>query len=95
MLQHLYKGNVVLMTLHCHFAGATPFNRAHFGRGTGRILLDNLLCNSRETRLIDCPHNGIGVHNCVHSEDAGIRCQRKFLLYVAINPSMLLTKKLR
>ena len=80
MLQHLDRGNVIFMMLHCHFAGATPFYRAYYGRGTGRILLDNLLCNGRETRLIDCPHNGIGVHNCVHSKDAGIKCQRKLLL---------------
>ena len=63
--------------LSCRFPGATPFYRAQYGQGTGPILLDNLLCNSRETRLIDCPHNGIGVHNCIHSEDAGLRCQCK------------------
>ena len=61
-------------------AGARVFFRAFFGQGTGDILLDNLLCNSRETRLVDCPHNGIGIHNCVHSEDAGLRCLRKLCI---------------
>ena len=42
--------------------------------GTGQIVLDNLRCTGRESRLIDCPHNGLGNHNCDHSEDAGIRC---------------------
>ena len=57
--------------------GVAIFYNAHFGKGTGPILLDNLFCNSRETRLIDCPHSGVGVHNCFHSRDAGLRCQRK------------------
>ena len=42
--------------------------------GTGLILLDNLFCRGTESRLVDCPHNGLGGHNCVHSEDAGVRC---------------------
>jgi hypothetical protein len=58
--------------------GATAFNRAFFGQGTGRILLDNLGCAGTETRLVDCPHNGIGIENCVHSEDAGLRCTGKY-----------------
>ena len=59
------------------FAGVSVFYYATFGQGTGPIFLDNLLCNSRETRLIDCPHSGIGVHNCAHYRDASLRCQRK------------------
>lgn len=31
-------------------------------------------CTGSETRLIDCPNNGVGVHNCVHTEDAGVTC---------------------
>ena len=60
-----------------HFAGVSVFYYAYFGQGTGPIFLDNLLCNSRETRLIDCPHSGIGNHNCAHYRDASLRCQRK------------------
>ena len=40
----------------------------------GGILLDNLRCTGRETRLIDCPHNGLNIHNCVHPNDVGVRC---------------------
>ena len=42
--------------------------------GTGQIVLDDLQCTGSESRLIDCPHNGLGNHNCDHSQDAGIRC---------------------
>ena len=43
--------------------------------GTGSILLDNVQCRGNESRILDCPHNGVGTHNCGHSEDVGVRCQ--------------------
>ena len=55
--------------------GAIARARAFFGQGSGDILLDNVGCTGTETRLIDCPNNGIGIHNCVHAEDAGVTCQ--------------------
>ena len=42
--------------------------------GTGQIWLDNVNCRGTETRLIDCPANTLGSHNCVHAEDAGVSC---------------------
>ena len=47
---------------------------ANFGRGTGPIFLDDLSCSGHEASLFDCPHRGIGSHNCVHDEDAGAVC---------------------
>ena len=65
------------MTMHhCNSctAGATALSRAAFGQGSGQIWLDNVACTSSERRLIECPANNIGTHNCAHSEDAGVRC---------------------
>ena len=45
-----------------------------FTNGVGQIWLDNVQCRGTEARLIDCPALPIGTHNCVHSEDAGVRC---------------------
>lgn len=45
-----------------------------FTSGTGAIFLDDVGCTGTENRLIECSHSGIGNHNCIHSEDAGVRC---------------------
>lgn len=46
-----------------------------FQNGNGQIWLDNVNCAGTETRLIACPRAGpVGTHNCVHSEDIGLRC---------------------
>ena len=68
--------------MHIVLTGATALSRATFGQGTGPILLDNVGCLGTETRLVDCPSNGLTVHNCAHSEDAGVRCICKSFMTV-------------
>ena len=60
----------------CHqlgYPGADmTYIRAEFGLGNGRIWLDDMQCIGTEKTLPDCSHSWI--HNCDHSEDAGLKC---------------------
>ncbi|XP_071490894.1 scavenger receptor cysteine-rich domain-containing protein DMBT1-like [Diadema antillarum] len=49
---------------------------AAFGEGSGEIVLDDVECIGNEAGLFDCPNAGPGIHNCAHSEDAGVRCSQ-------------------
>ena len=51
---------------------AQAVSSAFFGPGSGPIFLDDVRCSGSETGLLDCPSTS--QHNCVHSEDAGVRC---------------------
>ncbi|KXZ45588.1 hypothetical protein GPECTOR_53g81 [Gonium pectorale] len=41
---------------------------------TGPMLLDELGCTGDEARLLECPHNGWGRHDCEQAEAVGVRC---------------------
>ncbi|XP_071486134.1 scavenger receptor cysteine-rich domain superfamily protein-like [Diadema antillarum] len=63
------------------FANTTnAFRWAFFGGGTPKqpIFMDGLQCSGHETELTECEHNGWEIHNCVHSEDAGVRCHTEY-----------------
>ena len=55
-------------------SGAIAKKGAYFGQGSGSILLDNVQCTGNEASIFSCTHNGIGSHNCDHSEEAGVVC---------------------
>ena len=54
---------------------AVAFGNAHFGPGTGPILLDDLDCSGSESSLIDCLRSSYISCYYGHAEDAGVRCQ--------------------
>ena len=53
--------------------GATSTCCAHFGQGSGSILIDAVYCTGTETSLYQCEPKR-GNHICSHSRDAGVIC---------------------
>ena len=51
------------------------FSGAVFGQGIGIVFLDDVECTGQEMNILNCSHAGIGINNCFHFEDAGVRCQ--------------------
>ena len=73
---NLADGNVVCKQLG-YVRAERVFYTAHFGRGNGPIWMDGVQCGEGTNTLAECEHNGWGVHDCSHSEDAGVCCERQ------------------
>ena len=52
---------------------------AHFGRGTGNIVMDDLKCHGEELSITKCKRRSDGRHNCDHGEDAGVECSHEII----------------
>ena len=59
---------------------AVAIHSAFFGAGTGVIVMDDVSCTGRETRLVDCTYTT--THNCGHSEDVSVRCNQGLLCHI-------------
>ena len=66
--------HVVCRSLGFHSA-ASEAPWAIFGQGSGNIVLDDVQCAGTEDSLLNCPRRELGVHDCNHYEDAGVRCR--------------------
>ncbi|XP_014876458.1 deleted in malignant brain tumors 1 protein-like, partial [Poecilia latipinna] len=69
----LNDAQVVCSQLNCGVAVAAPHS-AHFGKGSDKILFDDVACTGSEIHLTRCSHRGYLVHNCSHHQDAGVIC---------------------
>uniref|UniRef100_A0A3B4D4W5 SRCR domain-containing protein n=1 Tax=Pygocentrus nattereri TaxID=42514 RepID=A0A3B4D4W5_PYGNA len=69
---------VVCRKMGCGTAVSAPHS-AHFGQGSGPILLDDVGCSGNESSITACSHKGFGEHDCSHGEDAGVTCSGKLI----------------
>ncbi|MBN3294237.1 WC11 protein, partial [Polypterus senegalus] len=62
---------VVCRQLRC---GEAVSAELEFGGGSGVIWLNKVKCRGTEAHLWDCQHEPLGKNDCVHKEDAGVKC---------------------
>lgn len=62
-----------------YFNASAAFGSARFGLGSCPILYNELSCTGNEKYISECAQRGTGVHNCSHSQDAGVVCEGKLV----------------
>ena len=69
----IYDAKVVCRQLGYQY-GVRALQGGRIRPGSGKIWLDDVHCTGSEQNLRSCSHAGWGIHNCRHSEDAGVEC---------------------
>ena len=57
-----------------YITGAVARQGAYYDEGKGAIYLDEVECSGSESQLLDCYHRSVGLRNCRHKDDAGVKC---------------------
>jgi len=71
----LNDANVVCKQLGYSMGASAARSSAYFREGSGIVWFDDVQCTGSEAHLYDCLNDGIGIHNCRHTEDAGVTCE--------------------
>lgn len=56
---------------------ALAFTGAHFGSGSGSIVMDDVSCATTSDQLLECASSPLLTSDCTHSQDAGVGCNGK------------------
>ncbi|XP_038648864.1 lysyl oxidase homolog 3B [Scyliorhinus canicula] len=68
--------NAMVLCRMMGFTTATGWTHsAKYGKGAGRVWLDNLDCRGTEKNVSQCKSLGWGQTDCTHEEDAGVVCK--------------------
>ncbi|XP_022100939.1 scavenger receptor cysteine-rich domain-containing group B protein-like [Acanthaster planci] len=65
----------------------SPLTGVYIPQGAGSILLDDVMCQGWEARLVDCGHLAMGSHNCGHHEDVYLACSVEDFSNIATMPA--------
>ena len=77
-VQNLEMSELLHFVFYC-MSGGSAYSNAHFGAGSGPIFLDDVQCTSSSSQLLECYSRPILSHNCLHSADAGVGCEGKYI----------------
>uniref|UniRef100_A0A8C0QJT9 Lysyl oxidase homolog n=1 Tax=Chelonoidis abingdonii TaxID=106734 RepID=A0A8C0QJT9_CHEAB len=72
----IHAANVVCKELG-YVEAVSWVSSSKYGKGEGKIWMDNVHCTGNEVTLAACTTNGWGVTDCKHTEDVGVVCSEK------------------
>ena len=65
---------ILQSSINLHLIPGAQFISQFTPRGTGPVVLSNLLCSGGEDSLLDCTHNPLNHHSCGRFQNVGVYC---------------------
>ena len=70
------------MVIIFYYSYGAPRKAAHYGQGSGKILITYLACDGDESNLEECDHRRNHYASyCRHNRDVGVRCCKCFVFF--------------